>query len=150
MYEANDNRICCLSNRALGGCRLRHTYDHEGLYRMFGCTLRRHKCNCPWIKYQAKYRAFRQIIPLPFSRGWRGRGKSRSDRGMERFVEGAVAKCMKQMTTAYVVRAIERLKDIACNIRIVREGLYRTFGCTLRRHKCNCPWIKYQAAGSSS
>ena len=47
---ANDNRICCPSNRALGGCRLRHTYCHEGLRRMFGCTLRRHKCNCPWSK----------------------------------------------------------------------------------------------------
>ena len=29
--EANDNRIYSPSNRALGGCRLRHTYCHEGL-----------------------------------------------------------------------------------------------------------------------
>jgi len=32
------------------------------------------------------------MLPLPFSRGWRGRGKSRRLRGMERFVEGVVAK----------------------------------------------------------
>ena len=31
VHEANDNRICTPSNRALGGCRLRHTYCHEGL-----------------------------------------------------------------------------------------------------------------------
>ena len=37
---------------------------------------------------------------------------------MERFVEGVVAKCTKQMTTAYVVRAVEHLKDTACSIRI--------------------------------
>ncbi|MBU51546.1 MAG: hypothetical protein CL920_22880, partial [Deltaproteobacteria bacterium] len=48
---ANDNRIYCLSNRAFEGCRLRHTHSREGLCRMFGCILRRHKCNCPWIKY---------------------------------------------------------------------------------------------------
>ncbi|MBU48679.1 MAG: hypothetical protein CL920_08290, partial [Deltaproteobacteria bacterium] len=35
---------------------------------------------------------YRLVIPPSFSRGWRGRGKSRSDRGMERFVEGVVAK----------------------------------------------------------
>ena len=45
--------------------------------------------------------------PPSSSRGWRGRGKSRRLRGMERFVEGVVAKCMKQMTTAYIVRATE-------------------------------------------
>ena len=38
-----------------------------------------------------------KCLPLPFSRGWRGRGKSRRLRGMERFVEGGVAKCMKQI-----------------------------------------------------
>ena len=37
---------------------------------------------------------------------------------MERFVEGVVAKCMKQMTTAYIVRAFESLEDVACDIRI--------------------------------
>jgi len=34
----------------------------------------------------------RLIVPPSFSRGWRGRGKSRRLRGMERFVEGVVAK----------------------------------------------------------
>ncbi|MBU50820.1 MAG: hypothetical protein CL920_19230 [Deltaproteobacteria bacterium] len=38
---------------------------------------------------------------------------------MERFVEGVVAKCMKQMTTAASLRAIERLKDVACDIRMI-------------------------------
>ena len=50
VHEANDNRCKFASNRAIEGCRLRHTYDHEGLCRTFGCTLRRHKCNCPWIR----------------------------------------------------------------------------------------------------
>ena len=31
VHEANDNRICCLSNRAIGGCRLRHTYCKRGI-----------------------------------------------------------------------------------------------------------------------
>ena len=57
-------------------------------------------------------------LPLAFSEGRRGRGKSRSDRGMERFVEGVVAKCTKQMTTGYLARAVEYLKDVACDIRI--------------------------------
>ena len=29
--EANDNRICCLSNRALGGYCLQYLYSREGL-----------------------------------------------------------------------------------------------------------------------
>jgi len=38
---------------------------------------------------------------------------------MERFVERVVAKCMKQMTTAYVSRATKRLKDVASDIRMI-------------------------------
>ena len=39
-------------------------------------------------------------------------------RGMERFVEGVVAKSTKQMTTGHLARSVEYLKDVACDIRI--------------------------------
>ena len=29
---------------------MQYPYFHEGLCRVFGCTLRRHKCNCPWSR----------------------------------------------------------------------------------------------------
>ena len=62
------------------------------------------------------------MVPLPHPEDGEEGGRPEA-RGMERFVEGVVAKCMKQMTTAYVVRAIEYVEDVACDIRIVREGL---------------------------
>ncbi|MBU48901.1 MAG: hypothetical protein CL920_09405 [Deltaproteobacteria bacterium] len=49
---------------------------------------------------------------------------------------------MKQMTTEYIARTIERLEDVACDIRIAMRDCCRVFGCILRRHKCNCAWIK--------
>ena len=68
-----------------------------------GCHLLHSLCNDPF--YKPLHPPGLRPSPFLFRR-------------MERFVEGVVAKCTKQMTTAYVVRAVEHLKDTACSIRI--------------------------------
>ena len=78
--EANDNRIYLLSNRALGGYCLQYLYCHEGLCRMFGCTLRRHKCNCAWIRNLVSPVHTVQTPPSILRRS-------------ERFVEGGDCNC---------------------------------------------------------
>ena len=83
------------------------------------------------------------MLPLPFSRGWRGRGKA-GGQGDGEVCRRGRCKVASQMTTAYIVRAVERLKDVACDIRIATRDCCRVFGCTLRRHKCNFPWIKFK------
>ena len=87
---ANDNRIYCLSNRAFGGCRLRHAYCHEGLCRIFGCTLRRHKCNCPWSRTQAKHRMCGIITPPSILQRMERKGEGRRPGGWRGLLKGSL------------------------------------------------------------
>ena len=61
----------------------------------------------PLDQHSSFPRVYGISLPLPLPEDGEEGGRPKA-RGMERFVEGVVAKCMKQMTTAYVVRAIER------------------------------------------
>ena len=63
---------------------------------------------------------------------------------MERFVEGVVAKCMKQMTTAYIVRAVEHLKDVACDIRIAMRDCVVSSGALCEGTSATTPGSEFE------
>ena len=89
--EANDNRICCPSNRALGGCCLQYPYCKRGIVTYVRVHFVRTQVQLPLDQKSSIPRVYSISIPLPLPEDGEEGGRPEA-RGMERFVEGVVAK----------------------------------------------------------
>ena len=85
-----------------------------------------------------------RLFPLPLHPLENGRGRHFADKyGISlEFCSRRSCTCVFAKCTRMYDTIPRDNTDTASSIRIARKGLCRTFGCTLRRHKCNCAWIR--------